>query len=158
MSGVLCNLLVSVGRDFLTSSGAQWRTALQMSNGPAKYGGRLSILNGTDRARTCDLLRVKQALFQLSYDPAHIVSAVYIIRVVFARLGPVEARDPTDQEYQLAERRMERGQERRQECEEVVNRARHTPPYGIRHARMAALASPAWARIAALPSARNRMS
>jgi hypothetical protein len=25
--------------------------------------------NGTDRARTDDLLRVKQALFQLSYDP-----------------------------------------------------------------------------------------
>ena len=25
--------------------------------------------NGTDRARTDDLLRVKRALFQLSYDP-----------------------------------------------------------------------------------------
>ena len=25
--------------------------------------------NGTDRSRTDDLLRVKQALFQLSYDP-----------------------------------------------------------------------------------------
>ena len=27
------------------------------------------LRNGTNRARTCDLLRVKQALFQLSYDP-----------------------------------------------------------------------------------------
>ena len=27
------------------------------------------ILSGTDRARTCDLMRVKHALFQLSYDP-----------------------------------------------------------------------------------------
>ncbi len=25
--------------------------------------------NGTNRARTCDLMRVKHALFQLSYDP-----------------------------------------------------------------------------------------
>ena len=29
-----------------------------------EFGG-----NGTDRSRTDDLLRVKQALFQLSYDP-----------------------------------------------------------------------------------------
>ena len=36
--------------------------------------------NGTDRARTDDLLRVKQALFQLSYDPAGLVSIVYISR------------------------------------------------------------------------------
>jgi hypothetical protein len=25
--------------------------------------------SGTNRARTCDLMRVKHALFQLSYDP-----------------------------------------------------------------------------------------
>ena len=30
---------------------------------------KLLIRNGTDRSRTDDLLRVKQALFQLSYDP-----------------------------------------------------------------------------------------
>src|SRR5262245_4919397 len=30
----------------------------------------LFIPNGTNRARTCDLMRVKHALFQLSYDPA----------------------------------------------------------------------------------------
>ena len=39
----------------------------------ASYGDRnrssLFGCNGTDRARTDDLLRVKQALFQLSYDP-----------------------------------------------------------------------------------------
>ena len=29
----------------------------------------INLLNGTDRSRTDDLLRVKQALFQLSYDP-----------------------------------------------------------------------------------------
>ena len=29
----------------------------------------MSCGNGTDRSRTDDLLRVKQALFQLSYDP-----------------------------------------------------------------------------------------
>src|SRR5438876_775671 len=34
--------------------------------------------NGTDRSRTDDLLRVKQALCQLSYDPGRIVSIVYI--------------------------------------------------------------------------------
>ena len=37
-------------------------------------------MNGTDRARTDDLLRVKQALFQLSYDPAIAISTVYINR------------------------------------------------------------------------------
>ena len=36
--------------------------------------------NGTDRSRTDDLLRVKQALFQLSYDPALAISTVYINR------------------------------------------------------------------------------
>src|SRR5438093_10846516 len=35
------------------------------------------IPNGTDRARTDDLLRVKQALFQLSYDPVALDSLVY---------------------------------------------------------------------------------
>ena len=29
----------------------------------------MGLADGTDRARTDDLLRVKQALFQLSYDP-----------------------------------------------------------------------------------------
>jgi MoxR-like ATPase len=29
-------------------------------------------VNGTNRARTCDLMRVKHALFQLSYDPANL--------------------------------------------------------------------------------------
>src|SRR5437660_1043213 len=34
-----------------------------------KYGCNSLIRNGTNRARTCDLMRVKHALFQLSYDP-----------------------------------------------------------------------------------------
>ena len=32
--------------------------------------------NGTDRSRTDDLLRVKQALFQLSYDPGRSSNAM----------------------------------------------------------------------------------
>ena len=36
------------------------------------------MLNGTDRSRTDDLLRVKQALFQLSYDPVRVALTVYI--------------------------------------------------------------------------------
>ena len=32
-------------------------------------GRKVLIYNGTDRSRTDDLLRVKQALFQLSYGP-----------------------------------------------------------------------------------------
>ena len=31
---------------------------------------------GRDRTRTCDLLRVKQALFQLSYDPGRSSNAM----------------------------------------------------------------------------------
>ena len=38
-----------------------------MKNAPKRV---LKVLpNGTDRSRTDDLLRVKQALYQLSYDP-----------------------------------------------------------------------------------------
>jgi hypothetical protein len=40
----------------------------------------LVSLYGIDRSRTDDLLRVKQALFQLSYDPERMVSRVYINR------------------------------------------------------------------------------
>ena len=55
----------------------------QKAKGPAKnHRANLLIPNGTDRSRTDDLLRVKQALFQLSYDPAHMVSTVYINRLL----------------------------------------------------------------------------
>ena len=37
----------------------------------------MGYVNGTDRSRTDDLLRVKQALFQLSYDPVTLDSLVY---------------------------------------------------------------------------------
>src|SRR5262249_39353708 len=52
-------------------------------NGPVLMPGQMPVnlfvlMYGTDRSRTDDLLRVKQALFQLSYDPARIVSTVYI--------------------------------------------------------------------------------
>ena len=37
--------------------------------GPLRPAYLIDIIYGTDRSRTDDLLRVKQALFQLSYDP-----------------------------------------------------------------------------------------
>ena len=54
----------------VTTSGTQWHPAPKVSSCAKNHGRRLLILNGTDRSRTDDLLRVKQALFQLSYDPA----------------------------------------------------------------------------------------
>ena len=51
---------------------AKWGTVIVYLNtsGPL----RPAKSNGTNRARTCDLMRVKHALFQLSYDPAAIPS------------------------------------------------------------------------------------
>ena len=49
--------------------GTQWHPAPKVRNRAKNHRRKLLTLNGTDRSRTDDLLRVKQALFQLSYDP-----------------------------------------------------------------------------------------
>ena len=58
--------------------GTQWHPAPKVSTPIRKHARKLFLVNGTNRARTCDLLRVKQALFQLSYDPVRAWFPVYI--------------------------------------------------------------------------------